>query len=97
MAQATDLFEAKGLTACWLGLVQAIWGTVSSSYSMLPATVAAACAAFIFVAKRRGWLGAPLQTVSNNLVGWSATSLFMFQPLAQLVITIADILHPCWA
>lgn len=76
--------EVLGLAGLVL-LPQAIWGTVSSTNSLLPGAVAAACAAFLFIGKRTGWLGSPLQQLSGNLLGWTATMLFMFQPLAQLV------------
>lgn len=76
--------ELLGLAGLVL-LPQAVWETMSSGTSILPGAAAAACAACLFLAKRKGWLGPQLQQLSSNLLGWTATMLFMFQPLAQLV------------
>jgi hypothetical protein len=53
--------------------------------STLPAACAAGCASALFLAKRLRRLPAALEPLSCNLLGWTATLLFMFQPLAQLV------------
>lgn len=64
---------------------QALWQVFAGGSSTLPAAGAAGCAAALFVARRLGRLPATLEPLSRNLLGWTATLLFMFQPLAQLV------------
>ena len=65
--------------------MQALWDTFASVQSSLPTTAAAGIASALFVAKRLGRMPGVLQPLSANLLGWTATLLFMFQPLAQLV------------
>lgn len=64
---------------------QALWQTFAATPSTLPGAIAAGCAAALFVMKRLGRMPASLEPLSRNLLGWTATLLFMFQPLAQLV------------
>ena len=66
-------------------LAQALWQVFAARPSTLPAACAAGCASTLFLAKRLGRLPAALEPLSRNLLGWTATLLFMFQPLAQLV------------
>ena len=47
--------------------------------------MAGALACALGGAQRAGRLPAPLQPLMGGLLGWTATLLFMFQPLAQLV------------
>ena len=74
--------------------MQALWNTFSSVSSSLPTWVAAGTAAALFAAKRLRRLPAGLQPLSANLLGWTATLLFMFQPLAQLV-RFTNVVHGC--
>lgn len=64
---------------------QALWNTFLSAHSTLPTAAAAGVASALFLAKRLRRLPAALAPLSANLLGWTATLLFMFQPLAQLV------------
>ena len=65
--------------------LQALWQVFAARPSTLPAAGAAGCASALFAARRLGRLPAGLEPLSRNLLGWTATLLFMFQPLAQLV------------
>ncbi len=60
-------------------------------HSTLPASAAAGVASAVFLAKRLGYFPRALQPLSANLLGWTATLLFMFQPLAQLVRLLMDV------
>ena len=65
--------------------MQALWQVFAARPSSVPAAAAAGCASALFLARRLGRLPAALEPLSRNLLGWTATLLFMFQPLAQLV------------
>ena len=64
---------------------QALFSTFVKSDSLAPAAVAGAVSLALFTASRLGRLPAALVPLMRNLLGWTATLLFMFQPLAQLV------------
>ena len=64
---------------------QALFSTFSKSDSLAPAMVAGAVSAALFTASRLGRIPDALKPLMRNLLGWTATLLFMFQPLAQLV------------
>jgi len=40
--------------------------------------------------QRRGWLPKPLENLWNNMSAWTATWLFMFGPIAQLVSNLSN-------
>ncbi len=65
--------------------LQALFSTFVKSDSLAPAAVAGAVSVALFTARRLGRLPAALVPLMRNLLGWTATLLFMFQPLAQLV------------
>ncbi len=64
---------------------QALYSTFAASDSLAPAAVAGAVSAVLFAASRAGRIPDALKPLMRNLLGWTATLLFMFQPLAQLV------------
>ena len=69
-------------TAC---VQQALYSTFAASDSLAPAAIAGAVSAALFAASRAGRIPDALKPLMRNLLGWTATLLFMFQPLAQLV------------
>lgn len=70
---------------------QALWNAFASVHSTLPTSAAAGVASAVFLTKRLGYFPRALQPLSANLLGWTATLLFMFQPLAQLVRLLMDV------
>ena len=64
---------------------QALYSTFAASDSLAPAAIAGAVSAALFTASRLGRIPDALKPLMRNLLGWTATLLFMFQPLAQLV------------
>ena len=72
---------------------QALYSTFSKSDSLAPAATAGAVSAALFTASRLGRLPDAMKPLMRNLLGWTATLLFMFQPLAQLVRMALTLLH----
>ena len=75
--------KASFLSAAWKQ--QALYSTFAASDSLAPAAIAGAVSAALFTASRLGRIPDALKPLMRNLLGWTATLLFMFQPLAQLV------------
>ena len=71
---------------------QAVYGTVAPAGRRdLAAMVAAAAAGALFVTRRVLPEDAALQQLAGGLLGWTATLMFMFQPLAQLVWRLSPV------
>jgi len=69
---------------------QALYSTFAVSDSLAPAAIAGAVSAALFAASRAGRIPNALKPLMRNLLGWTATLLFMFQPLAQLVSLLSE-------
>ncbi|EFN52811.1 hypothetical protein CHLNCDRAFT_138476 [Chlorella variabilis] len=73
------------------GVPQVLWATFQPhSTSMLPwqLTLAAGCA--VVALESLGWLPAPLRGLWAAASAWTATALFMLQPISQLVRNFQD-------
>lgn len=69
-----------------IGEAQAVYGTVAPrGRSDLAAMVAGGAAISLFVVRRLLPDDEALQQLAGGLLGWTATLMFIFQPLAQLV------------
>ncbi|KAK9868469.1 hypothetical protein WJX84_006809 [Apatococcus fuscideae] len=80
----TAWHQALGLIGVAL-LPQAIWATFSSTITPLPACIAGATGAAFLALDRSGQLPPAMRGHWASVPGWTATLLFMFQPLAQAV------------
>lgn len=85
-----------GLWSLWsrasslLGLVvlpQVLWTTFATAamFSYLPGLIAGGLGLAMIAFERAGRLPAPLQNVWSSLSAWTATLLFMYGPVAQLM------------
>lgn len=78
-----------------IGVAQAVYGTLApSGRSDLAAMVAGGAAISLFVVRRLLPDDEALQQLAGGLLGWTATLMFMFQPLAQLVRRPPPNSHP---
>ncbi len=82
------MWVGKGLAA-----LQALWMTVVGPTTMLPAILASGGGLLLLAASRAGHLPEQMQHLWAAIPGWTATGLFMFQPVAQSVGGIAA--APC--
>eukprot|EP00891_Asterochloris_glomerata_P000527 jgi/Astpho2/527/Aster-x0936 len=64
-------------------LPQALWMTVVGPTTMLPAMLASGGGLLLLAASRAGHLPEQMQHLWAAIPGWTATGLFMFQPVAQ--------------
>lgn len=71
-------------------LPQAIWATCSKHHTMVPAYTASVVAVTYLVMARRQQLPEQLQGLWSDIPAWTATLLFMFQPVAQSVSNFSN-------
>lgn len=71
-------------------LPQAIWATCSKHHTMIPAYTASVVAVTYLVMARRQQLPEQLQGLWSDIPAWTATLLFMFQPVAQSVSNFSN-------
>ena len=65
--------------------MQALWMTFVGPATMLPAILASGGGLLLLAANRAGHLPEQMQHLWTAIPGWTATGLFMFQPVAQPV------------
>ena len=68
-----------------LAVLQALWMTFVGPATMLPAILASSGGLLLLAANRAGHLPEQMQHLWAAIPGWTATGLFMFQPVAQSV------------
>ncbi|GMH39481.1 hypothetical protein BSKO_07379 [Bryopsis sp. KO-2023] len=71
-------------------LVQVLWSTFGPVQSILPGVGAGSSALVLSILDRRGYLSSDLKDIWGGLSAWTATLLFGFQPVGQLVRNFMD-------
>eukprot|EP00899_Mesostigma_viride_P000021 jgi/Mesvir1/10019/Mv03642-RA.1 len=82
------------LWAIWKGFIgvtglavlpQVIWATFTATTTIIPAVVTGLAGAVFYIQDKRGALPQKLRGVWSSMSAWTATLLFMFMPIAQLL------------